>query len=200
MRRFFTPTETVASLLIAIVVGLPAGCASDDPAAAPPPDAPPPVTQPPSLATCDGNCAILDADASNTTLSVAFDRAYFGVTTDGGNQTLYLELYRGGDDGCPSEASATPAQTLIIAGLPVFANRDDLSAADGITSSLLDFAGDLTEVLAPSSATSIAIEPTAISMANPRLVAFDFDVSYENNLAAAGHVYATHCASLDATR
>ena len=122
------------------------------------------------------------------------------MTTEGDAATLYIELYRGGEAGCPSQASPTPAQTLIIAGVPIFANRDDLSAADGITSSLLDFAGDLTAVLAPSSATSIALQPTALSLTAPRLVAFDFEGAYENDLSAAGHVYATHCASLDAKR
>lgn len=198
MRCIFLPTGTVIGLALALAVTAQAGCAGDDSPPSQPPDAPPPVTQPPSLATCDGNCATLEAGASNANVGVAFDRAYFGVTTEGDAETLYVELYRGGDDGCPSQASPTPLQTLIIAGVPVFANRDELSAADGVTSSLLDFAGDLTAVLAPSSATAITIEPTAISLVAPRFVAFDFDGAYENGLAAAGHVYATHCASLDA--
>ncbi|MBK9071353.1 MAG: hypothetical protein IPL79_10170 [Myxococcales bacterium] len=52
------------------------------------------------------------------TTSLVFERAYFGF--NGVPPTsLHIELHRGGDEGCPHAASATPLQTLVLGNVPL---------------------------------------------------------------------------------
>lgn len=190
------PFKALAAALTTLLAA--PGCADDaNGPQAPRPDAP--ITQPPGIDTCDGNCAIFAVQASKGSAQIEFDRGYFGVTMDPTGDSLHIELYRGGDQGCPTESSATPEQTLIISRLPIFTTRDPLALDDGIASSIIDFTGDLSDQFLPSGAAMLTIEPNAVSLAAPRFVAFDVEVHFDNGITATGHVYATHCPSMDAS-
>jgi hypothetical protein len=97
----------------------------------------------------------------------------------------------GGAAGCPTATSPTPDRTLVIAGLPR-AFSITRTYADGVRASLLDFKGTLTmEPLLR--ATAVTATPTG---ATDEYVAFDLDATFAAG-RISGHVYATHCASMD---
>jgi hypothetical protein len=89
-------------------------------------------------ASCEALSVSLDFGA----LNASFEQAFFGLETeDQVTWSLYVELYRGGADGCPSQESPTPDYTLIISNWPLDAT--ELSEEDGLSATLLDFSGDL---------------------------------------------------------
>jgi hypothetical protein len=139
----------------------------------------------------------------------AVDRAYFGLTApangDSGGWELHIEVYAGGDPGCPTAQSASPDQTLIVTGVPVPENAVPVDQSVAAVS-LLDFEGALLPGTPVSSATALSV--TAVA-ANPcvecasggsptgeRLVAVDVSATFAEG-TAAGHLFATHCDSLD---
>lgn len=153
---------------------------------------------------CDAACRTVDATATVDGSSVTFQRAYFGITsgefTDSGEPEVHVEVYAGGTDGCPEMNSPSPDQTLIVTGMQLPATSATSDEASGMAVSLLDFAGDVT--MAPVlPATGESLTFVAWSCPNctddvERYVAFELDAPLEGG-QAAGHVFATHCDSLD---
>lgn len=116
------------------------------------------------------------------------DRAFYGVNADDG--TLHVEINKGGDTGCPQMNSPTPEYTVIIGRVPA------MSAASATSpGNFLDYQGDMLPggVLG---APATAVILSAISYSAGVSIALDVSMTFEAG-SVTGHVFATHCASLD---
>lgn len=157
--------------------------------------------------SCLGACGGVDAGVAFGAVNRSFTRAFFGLSspakTDGGWE-VYLEASAGGDDGCPSPTSATPDYLLIVSGLP--APTGPVSATPKQTT-LVDFEGALLPSAAFSHATQSTVTWSAADICiacsqgtQPdragRFVALDYSASFDAG-TSQGHLYATHCESLD---
>lgn len=147
-------------------------------------------------ASSDGGAALDEVTVSYRGHTERLDRAYFGYERAAGEVTgLYFELSRGGADGCPTESSPTPDQTLIVSG---FGGTDPSmqSFADGVRASFFDFEGVFRDELAPAAATDVSVELTAHDEA-AGVARVALEVTFDEG-AASGTFAATHCPSLDA--
>lgn len=145
--------------------------------------------------TCTGACQTTTLTATFGSDTAMFDRAVYGITTAGSTQSLHVEAYSGGDPGCPTEQSATPAYTAILGQVAVPSDAFP-STSPG---NLLDFTGPLLDGELGASATEVVIIPVAANpAASPPFVALDVTMTFGAG-TIIGHVYATHCPSLDAT-
>ena len=141
--------------------------------------------------TCTGTCR-------NTALSAMFsmtrtlDRAYYGVTAS--DNTLHVEAYRNAPAGCPTSTSPSPDYTFILGRVPIPTNTTPSSSPGNI----LDFKGDLLGGPLGAQATMVVITPVAADRvtATDGFVALDVMATFQNG-TVNGHLYATHCASLD---
>lgn len=174
---------------------------------------------PPGLpTTCTGACSRQDLTATVTgeTYAQPIAHGHFGLTvTSGEATTLHIEATEGDGGDCPTETSPTPAYLLAMSGVALPLSSATLTEADGLNATLIDFYGDLLpEGTILASAGQITLTPTAallcdgctdpISATDPgAFVAFDVDIEIDDDdgaplLVLAGHVYASHCDSLDA--
>lgn len=153
-----------------------------------PVDAAPGDTGGNGLATaCTGACRTTALVATFGATTRQLDVAYFGVT--GATQALYVEAYGGAAAGCPSMSSPTPDYTLIFGDVPMPAS----TAAITSPANLIDFQGDLLPSPAPLKATVVTLTPVA---KNATELALDVDLTFPSG-TLAGHLFATHCDSLD---
>jgi hypothetical protein len=142
--------------------------------------------------TCDASCqklvlAVLVGPKTDT-----FARAQFGFNADG---TLQVEAHKGGDAACPTQSSPTPDFTAVIANVPFPTSAAPVSS--GVTVSFLDFKGDLTDkpVLKAKTVTLTPVAAPADAK-GATFIAFDISAVLDNG-QVDGHVYATHCPSMD---
>ena len=135
---------------------------------------------------CVGGCAVTLLRAEFQAVRV-LDRAVFGNNTDG---TLHVESYLGGEVGCPSDSSPTPDYTLVLGKVA----PPNGPAPTTSTGNVLDFVGDLLGGSLGAQATTVIVR--AVAAKESEFVALDVDLGFSNG-ALAGHLYATHCTSLD---
>lgn len=136
--------------------------------------------------TCTGTCAKTGLLAQLAT-DRTFDLAYYGVNTTG---TLHVEVYKGMQPTCPTMSSPTPDYTLILGAVPV-PTSTAVSTSPG---NILDYKGDLLGGPLGKAATSVMLTPVAYQAG--MFIALDAMLAFDNG-SAMGHVYATHCPSLD---
>ena len=142
--------------------------------------------------TCEGACR-------TTNLTAAFaatrqlDRAYYGVTTAAPGNTLHVEAYRGGGAGCPTMTSPTPDYTLVLGTVPIPTS----TAPSTSPGNLLDFVGDLLGGGLGAAATTVTLAPVAYDDAGG-ILALDTALTFSGG-TVMGHLFATHCTSLDGT-
>ena len=155
-------------------------------------------------ATCDGACRTTALTARFGTTTRTLERAAYGMTIGAGQApTVRVEAYHGGAAGCPTEASPTPDYTLVLGAMPV------PTSAAAVTSpaNLLDFVGDLLGGALGARATAVSLTPVAVDVcptcvggAAPSdpdgLIALDLSLTFAGG-TVAGHLFATHCDSLD---
>lgn len=149
------------------------------------------------IAACDAACQKTALLLTMNGKTDTFLRAQFG-TTGKPATSLHVEAFIGGDVACPSNGSKTPDRTAIIDGVVPF--QDATLQVDGITGAFLDFKGDIVTTANPSvKATRIEVKPVAISLAPlaSAFVALDITATYANGGTLTGHLYATHCDSMD---
>jgi hypothetical protein len=116
------------------------------------------------------------------------DRAFYGVNTDDG--TLHVEINKGGDTGCPQMNSPTPEYTLIIGRVPAMTAASATSPG-----TFLDYQGDmLPDGVLGAPATAVIL--SAISYTAGVSVALEVSMTFDAG-TVTGHVFATHCDSLD---
>jgi len=168
-----------------VVAGtLVAACSS--PAEAPPdgaPDAPIVIDQTTSLVASFGS------------VQRSLDRAYFGVTRSASATTLHVEAYRGGGSGCPTQSSPTTDYTLVLGTVPMPSGMTPITSPGNI----LDFVGDLLNGPLGAAATAVTITPVATDVCatcSGTFLAVDTSITFAAG-TITGHLYATHCDSLD---
>jgi len=150
-----------------------------------------------------GNPNSEDSGSTETSLVATFDgksktltRAQYGTTkTDAGKTIIHLEAHEGGDPACPTQSSPTPDRTLVVENVLDPADHSTQGTADGVRAALFDFEGSLlggTDVLAK--ATSVKLE-----LDGPAAPEFGMKVTmvFPQGGKLEGHLYATHCASMD---
>ena len=147
---------------------------------------------PTGFAACTGACR-------TTTLTATFaatrtlDKAYYGVTTS--PPSLHVEAYANAPAGCPTSSSPNPDYTLILGRAPIPTDATPSTSPGNV----LDFQGDLLGGPLGAQATMVTITPTAAAsvMAANGFVALDVMLTFPNG-TVSGHLFATHCASMDA--
>ena len=145
----------------------------------------------PTFATCTGAC-------KTTALTAAFamtrglDKAYYGVTAS--PPSLHVEAYKNAPAGCPTNSSPDPFYTLILGRVPIPTDTTPSTSPGNI----LDFQGDLLGGPLGAAATTVTITPVAADkiMESSGFVALDISLTFPTG-TVGGHLYATHCASLD---
>lgn len=161
-------------LWIAVV----AGCGGDDGAVVP--DAAIVATDAASDAAVDQTTALTATMLATRVL----DRAYYGVNANG---SLHVEVYRGGGTGCPEMNSPTPEYTLILGGV--------MPAGGASPGNFLDYEGDmLPNMMLGQAASSVML--TSVVYQAGMSVALDAMLTFPAG-TITGHLYATHCTSLD---
>jgi hypothetical protein len=147
---------------------------------------------------CDTNCSQLSLSVSGNGKSLAFDRVQFAF--NGAGRAVYVEAHIGGAPECPNKDSKTPDLTLIMAGIQIPAGAIELTQADGLAISLVDFKGNYVAGGNPIiKADSAKLIPRAFR-AVPRsdaLVAFDVEATFPGGIVVRGHARAAYCASLE---
>jgi hypothetical protein len=152
--------------------------------------------------TCTGACrttALTAALAMTRTL----DHAFYGVTASATGATLHVEAYLGGDPGCPTATSATTTYTLILGAVPIPTSTTPASSPGNV----LDYQGDLLGGPLGAKATAVVVTPVAAAVcatcvgkpapSDPGgFIALDLAMTFAAG-TITGHVYATHCDSLD---
>lgn len=136
--------------------------------------------------TCTGTCATTALTAT-IAATRSFDLAYYGVNATG---TLHVEVYKGMQPGCPTMSSPTPDYTLILGAVPAPTSTQMVTSPGNV----LDYKGDLLGGPLGKAASSVMLTPVAYQAG--MFVALEATLAF-NPGTATGHVYATHCASLD---
>ena len=135
---------------------------------------------------CTGDCQVTSLRAEFQAVRV-LDHAVFGNNGDG---TLHIESDLGGDGACPSENSPIPDYTLVL-GKVAPPNGTAPTTSSG---NVLDFVGDLLGGALGAQASTVIVRAVA---ADGEFVALEVDLEFPNSGTIAGHLYATHCPSLD---
>jgi hypothetical protein len=180
------PVGRLAALSLALV-------ACSDPTSAPP-DAPPVAIDAPAT-SCEGACRLTSLTATFGSVQRTLDRAYFGVTRSASGATLHVEAYRGGGAGCPSQSSPTTDYTLVLGTVPMPSGMMPVTSPGNI----LDFVGDLLNGPLGAAATAVTITPVATDVCatcTGSFLAVDTSITFAAG-TILGHLYATHCDSLD---
>ena len=145
-----------------------------------------------------------DTTTANTTTAVTamfattatLNQAWFGVSPS--DNTLYVEVDLGGPTTCPEENSPTPTYSLVMGSVPTPSGTSAVTASGA----MLDYSpmGDLLGGPPVKSATmSIMLTPDASNAdaATAPKLGFDITGTFTGGGTVAGHLYATHCASMD---
>lgn len=154
----------------------------------------------PGGVTCTGACRTTSLAATFGSDVRTLDRAYYGITKTATTATLHLEAYKGGGAGCPTMTSPTPDYTMILGSIPI-------TTTGTSPGNLLDFTGDLLDGPLGAAATSVTLSgvrldvcPTCVGMPAPAdpdgFAALDASLVFAAG-TIQGHVFATHCDSLD---
>lgn len=153
---------------------------------------------------CDDACQTVDAVLTVGEDERRLERAYYGFSdTPDGSVEIYIEAYRGGVEGCPTQDSPTPDQTLVISGVPVPPPGEpgtvDTSAGLGV--SLLDFEGIAAPVTRADTATltwgKVSICPECTEQDDTGFVSFELEAQFGTEATLQGQLYATHCITFD---
>lgn len=134
---------------------------------------------------CAGACQELTFTVTLYGKKITFERAQFG----GSASRPYIELHQGGDPGCPTKMSRTPAYTLVL--------NLDTDGGKG-TGAFFDFRGDVIPGGgAPFlKATSVEIGGASALGVDNVFTSLDATLEFADG-AGSGHVYATYCPSLN---
>jgi len=122
--------------------------------------------------------------AATRTLTLGF----YGVNADDG--TLHVEVNLGGYTACPEMNSPSPKYLVILGRVPPTSQATATSPGN-----FLDYEGDmLPSPMLGQQATSVALTSVVYQVGTS--VALDAMLTFPAG-TVTGHIYATHCASLD---
>ena len=155
---------------------------------------------------CEGACRYQNLDAVFGNTTYPLEGTYFGLTApeqSGDPTTLYIEAYTGYDD-CPEENSAPPIIHVLLNNTPLpLAPGTTLTMEDGLTATLLDYEGVVTDAIFLS-ATAIEINVVdaeicedCVGTEQPdAFLALDVEIVFDGG-SVTGHIYGSHCQSMD---
>lgn len=156
------------------------------------------TTVTPDASGCSGECATLTAEVTSRAVTIALERAFFGITdasaSDSGEAELHLEAFRGGAEGCPEEESPTPAQTLIVTNIQRPSTGATYTRNDGLAVTLIDFEGLLVDDGLVASALTATV---TIEYFDEDVASIVVDALLDGGGSATGRLYAERCDSLD---
>jgi len=136
---------------------------------------------------CTGNQCLTDITAVFKTTRM-LDLAYYGVTFD--TKNLRVEAYSRATRECPTMTSPTPDYTLIVGEVNTMGQSSPMA-----TGNILDFKGDLLGGPLGLAATKVTVMKLSYQKDGP----IELQVMLEfSSGTVMGHIYATHCDSLDA--
>lgn len=122
--------------------------------------------------------------AATRTLTLGF----YGINADDG--TLHVEVNLGGYTACPTMSSPTPKYLVILGRVPSVSAPTATSPGN-----FLDYEGDmLPSPMLGQQATSVMLTSVVYEVGTS--VALDVMLTFPAG-TVTGHIYATHCASLD---
>ena len=152
-------------------------------------DAPPSADSAPVLpTTCTGACAVTNAVAMFGAGILPFERAYYGLTDGPATDTLHVEAYSGGEEGCqPAAADAT----LVIDVVQIPTDLVPYTTGAG----LVDLTGFLLTDQPTASTSDARITPSA--WVDGEAIAIDVSATFTNG-TVIGHIHAVHCPAMDA--
>ena len=164
------------------------------------------------LDVCEGSCRVTALTLQQGPLERPLTRAVYGLSSPesslNGGWELYIEGLEGGGSGCPTQGSPTPKYTMVLGGVGVFLDRQELTQDDGISLIVFDYQGDI--VPDPPfrvRADTVRVRPLARSACeecgeeaagevSEGYVALEVEAQWSGG-GVSGGVYATRCASLD---
>jgi hypothetical protein len=158
---------------------------------------------PGGFSTCEGTCQTTALTATFGQTTRVLDRAYYGISKTPSGSTLFVEAYRNAPARCPEESDPPPDYTLVLGSVPIPTEPSNATSPGN----LLDFKGDLlggdlgrradTVMLMAVAANVCAICVGMPAPSDPDgMIAFDAALGFPGG-TVAGHLYATHCDSLD---
>lgn len=160
------------------------------------------------LSSCEDACAEMTLSASFGDNTIAFERAFFGLSapaqSTGGVWEVYLESSAGGESTCPTMSSPPPQVLLRVAGLAVPSTQPE--ATSGVVN-LFDFDDQLLSDSVFASADTNTVHWAAADLCvacaegseddrAERMLALDIEAVFPDG-RVSGHIFATHCDSLD---
>jgi hypothetical protein len=137
--------------------------------------------------TCEGSCAVTTLTATFNNTTRMLDVAYYGTHFD--SPALHVEAYRNAEPGCPTGSSPTPDYTLVVRDVDPTMQSSPMALAN-----ILDFKGDLLGGPLGLAATMRQVERVAFLPGS--FVAVDVVLTFSTG-TVTGHLYATHCSTLD---
>lgn len=156
-----------------------------------------------AAAGCEGACRTTSLTARFGAVTRTLDHAVYGLELVDGQPVAHVEVHGGGAAGCPTEASPTPDYTLVLGAVPLADPTAPLSSPGN----LLDFVGDLLDGALGARATAVTLTPVAVDICPTCLggpppsdpdgfLALDASLTFDGG-TVTGHLFATHCDSLD---
>lgn len=138
----------------------------------------------PADSAIDMTTSVVATMAATRTLNLGF----YGVNADDG--TLHLEANLGGYTDCPVMTSPTPQYLLILGRVPAASAPTATSPGN-----FLDYEGDmLPSPMLGQAATSVMLSSVVYQAGS--FISLDATLTFPAG-TVSGHVYATHCPSLD---
>ena len=135
---------------------------------------------------CQGQCKQTNVTLMfNVTRTI--DTAYYGTTFD--SMGLHVEGYYNAAPGCPTGTSPTPDYTLVMREVSPTTPTSPMATAN-----VLDFKGDL--LGGPLGLAATMKEINTVAWRDKAFIALDVNLTFSTG-TAVGHVYATHCSTLD---
>lgn len=144
---------------------------------------------------CEGSCKVtsLVADFGGKTRTLV--RSQSGTQPGDAGVDFHVESHLGGAPECPTQTSPSPDYTLVVTQVPR-GRTGKLTEKDGPKGAFFDFKGDL--ALPPlTRATKMEVTIVAEDTATPPAwVAMDVVATFAEG-TVTGHLYASHCTTLD---
>jgi hypothetical protein len=154
---------------------------------------------------CDQACQVVDAILTVGSEERRIERAFYGISESPDAEfELYIEAYRGGAQGCPTDQSPMPEQTLVLSGIPI-PPPGEIGGVDsdaGLRVNLLDFEGLVAQPVLPAESAALTWNSVSIcSECNEQddsgFLSFEIEAEFGADGSLSGQLYATHCVTLD---
>jgi hypothetical protein len=147
-------------------------------------------------AGCDGPCTATNLVLAFGAKTATLTRAQFGYEPpeDGAVQKVHIEAHAGGSPECPTAASPTPDQTLLVIGVPGAVGP--FSSADGVRVVLFDFKDSLGMPTPNVNALDVTGKVTSVTPGDAGVVSAEITATFDGG-TLSGTLRAERCTTLD---